>query len=83
VLALTGSLAPEMEAKVAAAIRSRYGGGPDWMRTLRDTVRLPADLDQRIQSLWQTQPPGTDALAFALAVSDANFATMLDAGDEV
>lgn len=78
VLALTGSLDPGMEAKVAHYVRARYGGSPDWKGTLRRLVNLPPDLDDRIRASWRAQPRGTDPLAFALAVSDTNFGGMID-----
>jgi hypothetical protein len=77
VLALTGHLDPQMESKVAAYVRRQFGGN-DWRATLRQTVQLPVDMDDRIRSLWQRQPSGVDPLEFALAVSDENFLPMLE-----
>jgi hypothetical protein len=77
VLALTGHLDREMEAKVAGLVKKKFGGS-DWRSTLRKETKLPADMDKRIRDLWSSQPPGTDPLAFAVAVSDENFASMID-----
>lgn len=79
VLALTGNLAPDMEAKVAETVQRSFGGGADWKATLRQTVKLPDNLDERIKALWRSQPVGTDPLGFALEVSDDNFLPMIDA----
>jgi len=78
VLALTGNLAPEMEANVAQTVKATYGGGTDWKLTLREVVKLPSNLDERILALWRSQPVGTDPLGFALAVSDDNFVPLID-----
>lgn len=78
VLSLTGHLDPAMEAKVARFVAKELGG-TDWRSSLRQVVKLPPDMDERVDKLWKSQPPGTDPLAFALAVSDENFAPMIDA----
>jgi hypothetical protein len=78
VLAVTGYLAPEMEAKVASIVRRQFGGGADWKATLRQTVKLPDDMDERIKALWRAQPAGTNPLVFTLEVSNANFVDMID-----
>ena len=78
VLALTGNLSPEMEAKVADTVRRNFGEGPDWKVTLREATKLPSNMDERIRAIWRSQPVGTDPAAFALAVSDDNFLTMID-----
>jgi hypothetical protein len=78
VLALTGNLDPAVELRVARIVRATFGGGPNWTRTLRTCVHLPGDMDQRIQQLWQAQPPDADPRAFAMAVSDETFAPLLD-----
>jgi hypothetical protein len=67
-----------MEARVAEMVSKQFGEGPDWKATLRDAIKLPANMDERIRALWRSQPVGTDPLAFALAVSDDNFAPMID-----
>jgi hypothetical protein len=78
VLALTGHLDPAMETMVAEMVQSKFSGGWDWKATLRETINLPPDMDERIRALWRSQPAGTDPLRFALAVSDDNFLPMLD-----
>ena len=75
----TGNLAPDMETKVTETVRRTFGGGTDWKATLRQTVKLPGSMDERIRALWRSQPVGTDSLAFALAVSDDIFLPMMDA----
>jgi len=77
VLAVTGNLAPEMETKVAGVVIQSFGGD-DWRASLRRAVDLPADMDDRIRALWRSQPSGVDPMGFAIAVSDENFASMLD-----
>jgi len=78
VLGLTGNLDSATELRVAKVVRATFGGGPDWMATLRKSVHLPDDMDRRIQQLWQAQPPGTDPRAFTVAVSDETFAPLID-----
>lgn len=78
ILALTGNLHPEMAEKVAQTVRATFGDGPDWKATLREVVKLPPNLDERIGAVWRSQPVGTDPLGFALAVSDDNFLPMID-----
>ena len=78
VLALTGHLAPEMEARVSRIVKTMFGGGSDWKATLKNTLALPPDMDERIHGLWQAQPEGSDPLRFACAVSDDNFLPMID-----
>jgi hypothetical protein len=78
VLALTGSLDPNMEAKVAKIVRNTMGGDADWKTTLRRRVGLPEDMDERILTGWRSQPAGTDALDFTLRVSDGTFLSMVD-----
>jgi hypothetical protein len=80
VLALTDNLSPEMESKVARTVRRTFGGGSDWKTTLREAVKLPADMDDRIRALWRSQPSGTDPIQFALAVSNEYFLSMIDSG---
>lgn len=53
VLALTGHLAPEMEAKVTEFVRRTFAGEADWKATLRKEVNLPEDMDERIRALWR------------------------------
>ncbi len=78
VLALTGNLDPDTEAKVARVVDAMFGGGPDWKATLRTAVNLPADMDSRIEDLWRSQPKGFDPYAFTVAVSDENFLPLID-----
>lgn len=78
VLAVTGNLAPEMELKVADVVGRTFGGERDWKASVRRAINLPLDMDDRIRALWRSQPLGTDPVAFASAVSDENFAPMLD-----
>jgi hypothetical protein len=78
VLALTGNLAPDVEAKVAQAVQTAFGGGADWKASLRNALDLPPTIDEQVRGLWRAQPEGSDPLRFALAVSDANFLPMID-----
>jgi hypothetical protein len=81
-LALIGAMAEDDETRIAAVVRQALGPGT-WKETVRRSAGLPADMDQRILSLWQTQPNGVSAAAFVKAVSDENFAPLIDsAGDE-
>ena len=67
VMALTGNLDPETEVRVAKVVSEMFGGGSNWMETLRKRVNLPGDIDDRIRDLWRSQSPGVDPRAFTLA----------------
>ena len=78
VMAITGNLDSDTEARVAKVVKATFGGGPDWMATLREVVHLPDDMDQRIQKPWQSQSPGVDPRMFAVAVSNETFVPLID-----
>jgi hypothetical protein len=78
ILALTGNLAPDTEDAVATAVRRLFRGDDNWKEALRKGIGLPDGFDERVKALWRSQPEGVDPLAFAVAVSDANFKAMLD-----
>lgn len=78
VLAVIGQLDPEAETRAASAVKVYLGGGPDWTGTLRRSIKLPDDMDSKIQRLWSEQPAGTDPYAFMLAVSNGSFLPMID-----
>ncbi len=78
VLAVIGQLDQEAETRAASAVKVLLGGGPDWTGTLRRSIKLPDDMDRRIQQLWSEQPVGTDPLTFMLAVSNGTFLPMID-----
>jgi hypothetical protein len=77
-LATVGAMAPDDEKQIAIVVREVLGPGTSWKETVKRSAGLPADMDKRILSLWQTQPNGVSAVAFVTAVSDENFAPLID-----
>jgi hypothetical protein len=78
VMSVIGHLDLETEAQVARVTMDTFGGGQDWKKTLRETVGLPKDLDNRILSAWSRQPRIMDPRAFTVAVSTQSFLPLID-----
>lgn len=77
-LAVIGELSAKDEPTIAAAARQALGETLDWKVAVRRAAGLPEDFDERLRKLWDQQPAGTSTIAFVLAVSDANFAPVID-----
>jgi hypothetical protein len=77
-LAVIGQLSAEDEPIVAAAVNRAFGNTDDWKTAVRHVAGLPEDFDARLRKFWDQQPAGTGTIAFVLAVSDANFAPLID-----
>ena len=77
-LAIIGAMAPHDERTVAVIVRDTLGPGGSWKETVRRAAGLPTDMEERIMSLWQKQPVGVSAAVFVRAVSDENFAPLID-----
>jgi hypothetical protein len=77
-LAVIGELSRADEPTVAAAVERALGRTDDWKASVRSAAGLPDDFDDRIRQLWKRQPSGTGTIDFVLAISDANFAPLID-----
>jgi len=77
-LAVIGQLSSEGETSIAAAADRAFGPTADWKAAVRRAAGLPEDMDGRIRELWDRQPPGTSSIGFVLAISDENFAPIID-----
>jgi hypothetical protein len=77
-LAVIGQLSAEDEPTIAAAADRSFGPTADWKVAVRRGAGLPEDMDDQIRELWNRQPPGTNTIAFVLAISEANFAPLID-----
>ena len=77
-LAVIGQLSRADERMVGDAVERALGHSPDWKVTVRRAAGLPEDFDKRIRAPWDRQPEGVGTIAFVLAISNANFAPLID-----
>ena len=77
-MAVIGELTPADEKVIETAVVRLLGPGDDWKETVRRMSGLPGDMDARILYLWDQQPDGVNPSEFVLALSDANFAPLID-----
>jgi hypothetical protein len=66
------------ERMVGDAVERALGQSRDWKVTVRRAAGLPEDFDERIRAAWDRQPDGVGTIAFVLAISNANFAPLID-----
>jgi hypothetical protein len=79
VLACIGELPPD--SNIAAVVQKAFGGGDDWMQTLREKLELNAAIDESIRAMWlnnqaiaEEQKVQLHPVQFAKLVADRNFA---------
>jgi hypothetical protein len=84
VLAAIGELPAERSSGVGEMVRRMWGGGDDWMRTLRDQLGISASMDDDLRGLWTrnqeiARENGAElhSVQFAKMVADQNFAHLL------
>ena len=84
VLAAIGELSAEQNAGLAQIVQRVFGGGDDWMRTVREQLRLGDSLDESLRRLWarnQATARQSDItlhpVQFAKMVADQNFAELI------
>lgn len=77
-LATIGQLAPEKLAGIAAIVQRVWGGGGDWMQTVREQLAWDESMDGTIRSNWQAyqhaareQGVQGSAVEFAMMFADA------------
>lgn len=81
ILECLGVLAPEKQIGIAAIVKKPFGGGDNWQKTLRGTLKLDDSIDETIRQAWSkfhTDNPGADPVSFAAGFSDRYFAPLLD-----
>ena len=68
-----------------AIVRPVFGGGDDWMATVRRTLDLNDSIDQSLQAMWARNQEiarkkgiALNPVQFAKMVADQNFAHLLD-----
>src|SRR5436309_2269888 len=84
VLAAIGSLPPKANQQLAEMVKSVFGGGDDWQKTVREQLGLADSLDDALHDMWQRnqmiskqQQIGLDPVQFAKMVVDENFAELI------
>ena len=85
VLAAIGELPPDRSAGVGGIVRKMWGGGDDWMGTLRGELGLEDSMDEDLRGMWArnqaiARENGVDLhpVQFAKMVADQNFAPLID-----
>jgi hypothetical protein len=80
VLAAIGQLPREKHTGMLNLVRRSFGGGLDWMATVRTAVSLPDSIDEELRTLWSRSQRAADGstevlepLDFAKMVADQNF----------
>ena len=53
VLAAIGTLPPEKHAGVGKLVQHVFGGGNDWLHTIRQRLELNEDLDESLRAMWE------------------------------
>jgi hypothetical protein len=84
VLAAIGELPSGKDRALAKVVQRVFGGGEDWMLTVRQRLELPDTLDEELRRLWArnrrvARDGGVELLPvqFAKMVADENFASLL------
>ena len=85
VLACIGELPPD--SNVAAVVQKAFGGGDDWMQTLREKLDLNSAIDEAIREMWtknqaiaKEHKEQLHPVQFAKLVADSNFAHLISGG---
>jgi hypothetical protein len=84
VLGCIGCLPAEKVPTLTQVVKKVYGGGDDWMETLRSTLHLEDSLDEALKQMWH-QNQDIARLAketllpedFARMVVDENFSSLI------
>ena len=84
VLAAIGELPAERHAGVGQIVQRVFGGGDDWMQTVREQLHLSDSLDESLRQMWvrnqeiarQNAVP-LHPVQFAKMVADQNFAELI------
>ena len=84
VLAAIGELPPEKHGAVAKVVQTVFGGGADWMKTVRSQLQLGDSLDASLRGMWERNQATAakngitlHPVQFAKMVADQNFAELI------
>jgi hypothetical protein len=85
VLAAIGELPADKYAGVGQLVQKVFGGGADWMQTVREQLHLGETLDDALRQMWAKNQAIAQQNAvvlqpeqFAKMVADQNFAQLID-----
>jgi hypothetical protein len=84
VLAAIGELSDEKRAGIAEVVQRGFGGGSDWMATVRERLHINDSLDEQLRTMWAknqdiARANGTilHPIQFARMVADTNWASLI------
>jgi len=84
VLAAIGALPESQHPRMARMVARAFGGGPDWMASVRRALGLPPSVDAELRAMWEenqrvTRGQGIELkpIQFAKLVVDQNFADLI------
>jgi hypothetical protein len=84
VLAAIRELPPEKHGAVAKVVQTVFGGGADWMKTVRSQLQLGDSLDASLRGMWERNQATAaqngitlHPVQFAKMVADQNFAELI------
>jgi hypothetical protein len=85
VLAAIGELPREKHRGMSNVVRRAFGGGVDWMATVREAASITSSVDEELRTLWsrnrrEAEKSGSQLRPeeFALMVAEQNFGHLLD-----
>lgn len=85
VLAAIGELPPDKHVAMGRVVRRVFGGGGDWMATVRQKLQITRGLEGNIRTLWSqnrklAEAKGAELLPdeFARLVVEENFAPYIE-----
>src|SRR4051812_3361460 len=52
ILDCLGLLPPDKNANLAVMVKKAFGGGDDWKKTVRDTIKVHDSIDDSIRTRW-------------------------------
>lgn len=84
VLAAIGELPSDRHAAIGQIVRKVFGGGLDWMLTVRNQLELTEGLDDSLRKMWEKNKAialqnrvTIESVQFAKMVADDNFANLI------
>lgn len=85
VLAAIGELPEDKATGMISIVQPVFGGGDDWMQTIRETLQLDEGLDDSLRQMWaknqqiaQDESVPLSPLDFAAMIVDENFAELIE-----
>jgi hypothetical protein len=84
ILAAIGELPAERHAGVGTIVQRVFGGGDDWLQTVREQLQLGDSLDESLRQIWaknqaiaRQNAATLHPVQFAKMVADQNFAELI------